>query len=176
MSPQGLFLWPSLTGWGLLTRTIHWIRIILEVVHHFRVLSLISLLLHIYIFDFYFSLYLSGVPCRESVHQISIFRFKIPQLVNRHRPIKLGKSLSLLLSRPGPERPRVGPSGDEELPEWNARVQIWHERQDRHRQAGQGRSDWWSREEVSDRTRRVSRRPNEYLKSTCFDERGWKFV
>lgn len=30
-------------------------------------------------------------------------------------------------TRPGPERPRVRPGGDEELPERNARVQVWHE-------------------------------------------------
>lgn len=64
-------------------------------------------------------------------------------------------SPSSLLSRPGSERPRVGPSSDEELPERNARVQIRHEWQDCHRQAGQGRSVWRSREEVSDTARRL---------------------
>ena len=52
--------------------------------------------------------------------------------------------------RSGAERPRVGPRGDEELPEWDARVQVRHERQDRHRQAGQGRGHRRGWEEVSD--------------------------
>ena len=50
--------------------------------------------------------------------------------------------------RSGAERPRVGPRGDEELPEWDARVQVRHERQDRHRQAGQGRGHRRGSQEV----------------------------
>lgn len=51
--------------------------------------------------------------------------------------------------RPGAERPRVWPGGDEELPERDARVQIRHERQNCHRQARQGRGVRRG-EEVSD--------------------------
>lgn len=78
-----------------------------------------------------------------------------------------------LLSRPGPERPRVGPSGDEELPERDARVQIWHERQDCHRQAGQGRNNGGHREEVSEAS---SRRQNVYIKSTILLKARLKII
>lgn len=36
------------------------------------------------------------------------------------------------ISRTGAECPRVWAGGDEELPEWHARVQVWNERQDCH--------------------------------------------
>lgn len=51
--------------------------------------------------------------------------------------------------RSGAERARVGSRGDEELPQWDARVQVRHERQDRHRQAGESRRGRRHREEVT---------------------------
>lgn len=51
--------------------------------------------------------------------------------------------------RSGAECARVGPCGDEELLERDARVQVRHERQDRHRQAGESRSGRRHREEVT---------------------------
>ena len=50
--------------------------------------------------------------------------------------------------RSGAQCSRVRPGGDEELPERDAWVQVRDERQDRHRQAGEGRELWGSRQEV----------------------------
>lgn len=57
--------------------------------------------------------------------------------------------LCVCVCRSGVECTCLRACGDEELPKWNARVQVWHERQDCHRQAGQRWHDWWLRQKVS---------------------------
>ncbi len=73
----------------------------------------------------------------------------LPAFISLYWKVMWWCFLCICVCRSGVECTCLRACGDEELPERDARVQVRHERQDCHRQAGQRWHDWGLRQKVS---------------------------